>query len=194
MRIGLMLASALLILSGAVFASDTVGVPGSHTLFYKDVDANVGGKAVKLTLTGTALRTKLVFNVYAVGSYVQQGVAVKSAEELAAVDCAKRLHLVMERSVDAKDMAEAFRAGVRMNYPEPAYKDEVDQLVQYIRGQSPQKGAHVHLTHIPGVGLHCAVLGKGEVLIKNPRFSQAVWDIYLGKNNLGEAIKKGLTS
>src|SRR4051812_7807450 len=124
MRIGLVLASALLILGGAVHASDTVGVPGSGTHYSTQVDANVGGKAVKLTLTGTALRTKLVFNVYAIGSYVQQGVSVKSAEELAAVDCAKRLHLVLERSVDAKDMAEAFRTAVRMNYPEPAYKEE----------------------------------------------------------------------
>src|SRR5262249_26397884 len=148
MRIGLMLATALLILSGAVLASDTVGVPGSSTHYSKDVDASIGGKAVKLTLTGTALRSKLLINVYPIGSYVQQGVSVKSAEELAAADCPKRLHLVMERSVDAKDMAEAFRAAVRVNYPEPAFKAEVEQLVQFMRGQSAQKGDQVHLTHV----------------------------------------------
>jgi hypothetical protein len=38
------------------------------------------------------------------------------------------------------------------------------------------------------------VVNKGEFTIDNPAFSQAVWDIYLGKNNIGEGIKKGLTS
>ena len=44
------------------------------------------------------------------------------------------------------------------------------------------------------VGLHVAMPGKVDFLIKNPKFSKAVWDVYLGKNNVGEAVKKGLTS
>jgi hypothetical protein len=147
-----------------------------------------------MRLTGVAMRTKLFVNVYAIGSYVQEGVKVGSAEELAAVDCAKRLHLFMERTVDGKDLAEAFRAAIRMNYPEPAFNDEVATLVQHMQGTSAARGEHIALTHIPGVGLHCIVVGKTDFVIKNPRFSQAVWDIYLGKKNLGENIKKGLTS
>ena len=56
------------------------------------------------------------------------------------------------------------------------------------------KGDHIYLSHVPGVGLHCRIIGKAEFVIKNPQFSRAVWDIYLGKNNLNEAIKKGLVS
>jgi hypothetical protein len=57
-----------------------------------------------------------------------------------------------------------------------------------------KKGDHIYLTHRPGVGLHCNVINKGEFTIENAEFSRAVWDIYLGKNNVGEGIKKGLTS
>src|SRR5262249_38425646 len=117
-----------------------------------------------------------------------------SAEELAAADCPKRLHLVMERTVEGKDLAEAFRSAIRLNYPEPAFAEEVQTLVQLLRGDSARKGDHIYLTHVPGVGLHCSRSGKAEFLIKNPRFARAVWDIYLGKNNVGEAVKKGLVS
>lgn len=190
-----LIAVALLVVGSAgLMAADLVGVPGSSTKYFSEVDAAIGGKAVKLALTGTAMRTRLIVNVYAIGSYVQQGVKVSSAEELAVVDQPKRLHLVMERTVDGKDMAEAFRAAIRMNYPEPAFNDEVTTLVQYVRNMSARKGDHILLTHVPGIGLHCSMPGKADVLIKNVRFSRAVWDIYLGQKNLGEHIKKGLVS
>lgn len=175
-------------------ASDVATVPGSTVTYPIAIEANVAGKAVKLGLTGTAMRTKVILNVYAVGSYVQEGVSVRTPEELAAADCAKRLHLVMERTIDGKDLAEAFRSAVRMNYGEPVFTEEVTMLVQYMRSTSVRKGEHIFLTHVPGIGLHCSVAGKADFFIKNVRFSQAVWEIYLGKKNLGEHIKKGLTS
>ena len=52
----------------------------------------------------------------------------------------------------------------------------------------------VWLTNVPGVGLCIKLEGKTEILIQNPQFSRAFWDIYLGRNNLGEDIKKGLVS
>jgi hypothetical protein len=100
----------------------------------------------------------------------------------------------MERTVDGKDMAEAFRTAIRMNYPEPAFTDEVNKLTGFMRSDSARKGDHITLTHIPGIGLHCTWAGKAEFLIKNVSFARAVWDIYFGKNNLGEKIKRGLTS
>jgi hypothetical protein len=190
-----LIAVALIFVGGAaLMAADLVSVPGSSTKYWSEVEASIGGRAVKMTLTGVALRTKLIVNVYAVGSYVQQGVKVASAEELAAVDCAKRLHLYMERTVDGKDLAEAFRAAIRLNHAEPAFNDELTTLVQYLRNTSAQKGEHIFLTHVPGVGLHCSLAGKADFLIKNVAFARAVWEIYLGKKNLGENIKKGLVS
>ncbi|MFQ3652424.1 MAG: chalcone isomerase family protein, partial [Gemmataceae bacterium] len=57
-----------------------------------------------------------------------------------------------------------------------------------------RKGDNIYLTHLPGTGLHISVPGKADFLIKNTKFSQAIWEIYLGKNNLGENIKKGLVN
>jgi hypothetical protein len=190
-----MLAAALVLLGGVgAFAAELVGVHGSDTRFTTTMESTAGGKPAKLVLTGVALRQKFFFNVYAIGSYVREGAGVRSAEELAAADCPKCLHLVMERALEGKDMAEAFQTAIRANYPEPAFAEEVSTLVQTMRAETVSRGDHIYLTHIPDVGLQCRIIGKTEFLIKNPQFSRALWDIYLGKNNLGEAIKKALVS
>src|SRR5437016_5088362 len=103
-----LLATALAALCGTLPAAEMVGVPGCGTTYPDAVEAVVAGKTVRLALTGAAMRTKFFFNVYAVASYVEQGSAARTAAEVAAADCPKRLHLVMERAVEGKDMAEAF--------------------------------------------------------------------------------------
>jgi Chalcone isomerase-like len=181
------LAVACLGLCGSmVLAVDSIEVPGSSTRYATPIVSNVAGKQVTLVLTGTALRKKYFVNVYTIGSYVQEGIAVRTPEELSAINCAKSLHLVME--------AEAFRVAIHQNYAVSQFADEINTLVQCISAQDVHKGDQVWLTHIPGVGLYVNLVGKTDVLIKNLQFSQAVWDIYLGKNNLGDAIKKGLVS
>lgn len=185
--------TALMALAGLTAASELVGVSGSSVQYASRVETRVGDKAAKMRLTGTAMRTKLILNVYAIGSYVEEGFTVRSAEELAGANCVKRLHLVMERTVDGPTLAESFRSAVRMNYAAPTFATEIASLVDYMKTTSARKGEHIVLTHVPGVGLHIAVSGKADFYIRNERFSQAVWEIYLGKNNLGSHIKKGLT-
>jgi hypothetical protein len=125
---------------------------------------------------------------------VQEGRAVRSAGELAATDCPKQLHLVMEREVTGEQMAESFTAAIRMSHPAPAFAPELAALTGLLRGRTIRKGDHIWLTHIPGVGFHCHVVGQGQHLITNVGFSRAVWNVYLGEKNLGESIKRGLVS
>ena len=189
------LALACLVICGSLaLAVEYVDVDGSSTRYATPIQSSVGDKQVNLVLTGTALRKKFIVKVYTIGSYVQEGVTVRTAEELAAVNCAKSLHLVMERDVAGKEMAEAFRSAIRLNYPEPQFTDEINTMMECIQANDVHKGDQVWLTHVPNVGLHINLVGKKDVLIKNPRFSQAVWDIYLGKENLGDTIKHGLVS
>lgn len=189
------LAAGMLVLGGVSWAiAQGVPVPGSKTRYPMTAQANVNGKAISLVLTGVAMRTKFIANVYAIGSYVQAGVQVRNVEDLAGTDCVKQLHLIMEREVDGADMAGAFQDAIRRNYPAPAFEAEVKQLADTMRAHSADRGDHIVLTHIPGVGLHCHSPGKINLVIRNPKFSRAVWDIYLGRRNLGEKIKDGLAS
>jgi hypothetical protein len=186
------LALAVGLLAAAARAAEMVGVEGSSTQYPVALDSQVAGKPVAMVLTGVALRQRAVFNVYTIGSYVQQGTSVHNAEELAAADVPKQLHLVMERNVDGKDLATAFRTAVRRNYPAPAFEEEIATLAGYLEGTSVKKGDHVWLTYAPGVGFQGSAAGKTPVVIKNPSFGRAIWEMYLGKHPVQEGVKQGL--
>ena len=187
-------AAVLLACAAGVWAVELVTVHGSNSQFTTTMDVTIDGKPYHLVLTGVALRQKFFINVYSLGSYVQEGAAVHTAEELASVNQPKQLHLVMERDVAGGDIAEAFLVAIRQNYPTPYFNEEVNRLVEMMREIDFKKGDNIYLTHQPGIGLRCQVIGKGDITIDNPDFSRAIWDIYLGKNNIGEGIKKGLIS
>jgi Chalcone isomerase-like len=190
-----LLALALLGLFGtAALAVETVGVDGSETQYPTLIESPINKKPVRLVLTGTAMRKKLLFNVYTVASYIQEGAPARTADDVAAADLPKQLHLVMERDVDGKTMASAFRDAVRLNYPAPAFAKELDTLARVLEENPVKRGDDVWLTHVPGLGFHLRLAGKKEVVIPNSAFSKAIWEVYLGKNNLGESIKAGLTS
>ncbi len=193
-RIGWLGAAMLFVCAARLSAVELVGVHGSSTQYTTTMDLSIGDKPVRLVLTGTAVRQKFFFNVYSIGSYLVEGAAVHHAEELAAVDLSKQLHLVMERDVPGSDIAEAFLLAIRQNYPMPAFNVEVSRLVEMIRDIDFKKGDHIYLTHQPGIGVRFLVVGKGDFTIENPEFSRTIWDIYLGKNNVGEGVKKGLVS
>jgi hypothetical protein len=131
--------------------------------------------------------------VYAIASYVELAVNVHGAEHLIALDCPKQLRLVMERDVEGKDMAEAFKAAIRLNHDEPEFAGEIGTFTGAM-ANGVKKGDHILLTHVPKVGLRCSVAGKPEIMIHNPAFARAVWEIYFGQNNLGVAIKEALLS
>jgi len=189
-----MAAALMLGLVGVVAANEVIGLRGSGTQYATRIEAAVDGKAVPMFLTGAALRTRLLVNVYTVGSYLQIGANAKTAADLAAADVPKRLHIVMERDVTGPDMAEAFRTAIRANHPEPAFNAEVAGLVEQLKAQNLKKGDTVLLTHVPATGLVASIVGKADFVIKNPKFSKAVWDIYLGPKNLGDEIKSNMSN
>ena len=102
------------------------------------------------------------------------------------------LHLIMERDLDGKDLAQAFQEAIRLNYAAPTFDQEITKLGDALKARSIKKGDNMQLIHVPGVGLECLVNGKMEVTINNVAFARAVWEIYLGPKNLGTEIKAGL--
>jgi len=158
------------------------------------VTRTIGGKPVRLTLTGTAVRRKYGFSVYSVASYLREGLRVRDADGLSRADAAKELHLIFDRDVDGATMARAFRASIGMSHPAPAFGAELASLEKYFLSHPLKQGDHVRLTHVPGVGLGCQVGGQTPVVVGGVGFAQAAWGTYLGPNHLGVAIKDGLTS
>ncbi|MFO0822762.1 MAG: chalcone isomerase family protein [Gemmataceae bacterium] len=173
---------------------ELVSVPGSDVKYPSRIESTIGDKPVRLALTGVAVRKKVIVNVYTVASYAQEGVAIASADDLCSKDCVKQLHLVMQTGVSGKQMIEAFTEGVRKNHAKPQFEADIAALGEKLRTLDLVKGDNVWLTYIPGVGLKADVVGKLSVAVENVAFAKAMWEIYLGKKNLGEQVKSGLAS
>lgn len=178
--------------AGAGMAADPVPVNGTSVAYPQTVSVTVGGKAVRLNLTGVGLRTKVGLGVYAAASYVQDGTRVRGAEDVAKADAVRLLHLVMQRTVQPAEFIGAFRAAVGKSYPDDTFAAEFKQLVEAVGGHPAAKGDHVTLLHVPGEGVRVRVGEKVDVAVKSPAFAQALWEVYLGPKPLDEGLKKGL--
>jgi hypothetical protein len=189
-----LLSLLLLVPCRTAIAQDSVGVDGSRTKYPTSIQVTIADKPVTLSLTGASQRKKAWFKVYTIGSYIDPAAGVTSAAQLAQKDCAKKMHLVMERNVDGKTMGEAFNEGIELNYPGSKFADEKRQLLEFMKGKDLRTGDQVWLTHIPGAGFLCELPGNQQVMIKSVPFAVAIWEIYLGEKNIGDAIKAALTS
>jgi hypothetical protein len=175
-------------------AADPVPVKGSSATFARSVAVPVGGKDVTLRLTGTGLRTKAIFNVYAIGSYVQDGATARTAEDLPTADAVKMLHLVMERTVEAADLIGTFKAAVGKIYPADKFAAEFAKLSAALGDRAARKGDHVTLVAAPGAGIRFRLGDAVEVTVGDATFARAVWEVYFGSKPVDEGLKKGLTS
>ena len=117
----------------------------------------------------------------------------------------------VEKLFDVKVIGEAFGGavanGTSAAKPKPKRRERTGggaggaadgKLVSPIQGTvlkvNVNKGDQVWITNVPGYGLHIHLVGKKQEFIPGVKFSKAVWEIYLGEKNIGEAVKKALVS
>ncbi|HVL12364.1 MAG TPA: chalcone isomerase family protein [Gemmata sp.] len=188
--------AAAVLIAGVVAASaaatDPVRVKGSSASFPATLNLPNGDKTVRLDLTGAGLRTKIGLGVYAVASYLQEGTAARTADDVVKADAVRLLHLVMERTVAPDDFIGAFKSAVGKSYPADAFAAEFKQLAAAVGDRSAAKGDHVFLVSVPEAGVRIKLADKVDVTIKNPAFARALWEVYLGSKPLDDGLKKSL--
>lgn len=178
--------------AAAGVAADPVPVKGTSTAYAPTVEVTVKEKAVRLNLTGVGVRTKVGFNVYTVASYVQEGAAVRTAEDVVKADAVRLLHLVMQRTVEPAEFVGALKTAVARTYPADKFAAEFARVVKAVGDNAAEKGDHVTLLAVPGEGLRIRLGKKVDVTVENAAFARALWEVYLGPNPLNEGIKAGL--
>jgi len=188
------LPAVVALLAATIVLAESIGVDGSDTEYPTKIETKIGDKTIKMDLTGAGLRKRVVFKVYTIGSYVESGAAARTPDDLAAADCPKQLHLIMERDVDGKEMAEAVEKAIHNSRGAGAFADELKSLADTMKELDLKKGDNIRMTNIPGKGMECDVVGKKTVRINNTDFSKAIWEIYLGKKCIDDNLKKALVS
>jgi hypothetical protein len=163
--------------------------------FADRIEVNPGG--YPLVLNGAGVRTRLVFDVYAVALYLP---APRSdAEEAIASLGAKRIAIAMLRDVDADDFALALGTGLRRNHSEAqlqVFAPQIARLTEIMTGIGVAKrGTRVTLDLVPGGGTAVAVDGapQGE-LIPGEDFYRALLRNWLGAQPVSDALKRALLS
>ncbi|MBI4563263.1 MAG: chalcone isomerase family protein [Planctomycetes bacterium] len=171
-----------------------VQVEGSRARFKAEIDE----EGTRWVLTGAGERIKSVVGVsvkvYAVGSYVREGARFESPQELAEADIPKKLLLVMERELGGASIVQAFEEALSANYPQDAFPREFKAFHEYFADRSVAKGDCIQIRHLPKQGLEIRIPGENPLTIENVKFSQALWEIYFGKNCLSEELKVKLFS
>lgn len=174
-------------------AQSQLKVKGSKKTFPSAIKQKHEKKQIPLRCTGVALREKVWFNVYVIASYVQEDATPKDAAALAKADVWKVLHLQLERNVDGDDMSEAFVEAIRSNYPkESQFKAEIARMNAFFADKECKENQSIRFVWQPKVGVSVLLPGCKPLLFKSTGFAQAIWEIYLGKKNVGKDIKAGL--
>ena len=193
--------------AGQPAAPDTVRERESGTLF--PVALTPPGEATPHWLMGTGIRQRTIFrvNVYAFGLYVDADRARAALSEFAGataealgwderftrrlldLDFGMALRLVMTRTVDGGDIADAFDDALRPRMPRPGRGPDGDAAVTalarlrgYLDVDEVRRGAEIVFSCGPARPLAMTVDGAQRPPIESRVLCRALFDVYLGED------------
>jgi hypothetical protein len=153
-----------------------------------DAEAEVGGKPT--VLNGCGLRKILMFNAYAIGLYLAQ--KQKTNEDIFADPGAKRLRLVLLKSLTASQLADVIESGIAKNISEEEFEALAPRVktvhAAILDAGSAASGSALNIDWVPGKGkakgatrmaLDDKPVGKD---IPGEDFFVAILKVWLGDN------------
>ena len=158
-----------------------------------DDKVSVGG--AELVANGAGVRTRLVFDVYAMTLYLPAKAA--TAEAALAAKAPRRIALQLMRDVKATDFVDALKAGMQANLTEAefaALKPQVQQFTEIVTsGGEVKKGTQVTIDDVPGAGTRVSIGGKPQGKdIAGEAFYNALLKIWLGEKPVQADLKAKL--
>jgi Chalcone isomerase-like len=148
-----------------------------------------------LALNGAGVRTRLFFQVYAIGLYLPQKGTTPAA--ILAQPGPKRVAIHMLRDVGADTFTEALADGIRANHSEAeakALEPRIKELAATMAEvKEAKKGMAIALDWLPASGTVMLVNGtpRGKA-ISGEDFYRALLRIWLGENPVQDDLKKAL--
>ena len=172
---------------GFAHAADVAGVK-----FAEQID---GPGGAKLMLNGAGLRTRLFFQVYAMGLYLPE--REREAAQVLSLPGPKRIAIRMLRDVSAESFTEALIDGLRKNQSEAEmvrFGPRIAQLTAIMAElKEAKEGMAIDMDWEQGSGLRLVVDGKpaGQPIVGED-FYRALLSIWLGANPVQDDLKAAL--
>ncbi|MET0963512.1 MAG: chalcone isomerase family protein [Noviherbaspirillum sp.] len=170
-----------------------VGTASAHAAtvggYVFDETARTGSQELKLN--GAGMRYKMIFSVYSAGLYL--GEKRKSPAEVYAVPGAKRMRLVMQRTVNAEEFGQAFLTGIQQNSDKAERSRLIEELAKFgqLFATVPElkKGDVLNIDFIPGRGTVIQINGKQ---VAESLFYTMLLKIWLGDKPADAKLKNAL--
>jgi hypothetical protein len=154
---------------------------------------NVGGSA--LQLNGAGLRLRFVVRVYAAGLYLAD--RASTPEAVLALPGPKRLHVVMQRDIDANELGRLFTRGMQANTPREMFARSTPGTLRigeiFAARKRLRQGDSFSVDFMPGQGTLVRVNDEPQgAPIAEPEFFSALLLIWLGPQPADAALKDAL--
>ena len=168
---------------------EKVKEPSTEIEFPAVVKFTAGGKEYQLSLTGLAVRKKIIIKVYGMAHYMQDAGKMGEDEAYAAVltdGKAKQISLQFVRDVDASSIQGAYRDGFTNSTPAadlPKIQGSIDKFLAHFT--NPVKdGDTFTYRWLPGGTIIPIVQGQEKPAITDPVFAKAFWGIWFGEDSI----------
>ena len=171
--------------------------PSTSVVFPKAVRiARASGETIHMAATGSGVRKKLMFKVYAAALYVDvlAPLGTVPVNALASADIPRRLVMSFRRDVSGDQLQEAMREGfehVWKGKPGPELAEDLDLFYSWMAG-GIRSGQTIELTYIPGEGLYTTVAGVAHRAITRSNIARGIWHSWLGVEPISAELKWGL--
>jgi hypothetical protein len=179
----------LILIVAAAWAQESVQEPSTGKSFPAVVKYTSTGTEYTMSLTGVAVRKKLVFKVYGMAHYAQDAVKAPKEEALGAMlvdGKARQITMDFSRDVDAEKIRDAYMDGFKENATADEFKSIqplVDQFVGFFSNEVKENQQFI-LRWLPGGIVLATVAGEEKPPITNPLFARVLWSIWLGKDSI----------
>jgi hypothetical protein len=148
-----------------------------------------------LQLNGAGQRSRFLVKVYTAGLYL--GGKATTPQAVYDMPGPKRLHVVMQREIDANELGRLFTRGMQDNAPRDGFSKFIPGTIQLAELFAARKRLlardQFFIDFVPGVGTSVVVNGQpqGEP-IREPEFFNALMRIWLGDKPADGDLKDAL--
>jgi hypothetical protein len=149
-----------------------------------------------LRCTGTALRKKFFFKVYAAAAYLDE--ATETGDDpgatYVAADAPKQIHLQMLRDVESEKIVSSIDEAFEKCATTPLEEIEAERAAfrEAFSMEKLLKGQDIRFTWMPGAGLEISVQDEVLDTIASPAFGKSFFEIYFGPEPVNGGMKKDL--
>jgi len=148
-----------------------------------------------LVLNGAGVRYKAIFKVYAAGLYLPQ--RTTDADQAGTAPGAKRMHVVMLREIDSRELGRFLTDGMEQNATMAEFARCIPGTLQlgdlFARRKVLKEGESFSIDYLPNKGTVVLVNGEPDTApITEPTFFPIMLRLWLGRKPADNALKRAL--